>query len=161
MSYYYVYKITFDDGTFYIGSRKSKVPFEMDWKYLGSPKKHRHKWKNAKLKKILVDYYDSLEEARHAETEFILDAWEYCPEKCLNASLPSRKFNRESCVLGGKRAEKKKATIILENPSMNCKLLVYGIRPACRVLKLDYGGVCAVLRGERRHHKGWIASYEH
>jgi hypothetical protein len=56
MSYYYLYLIKFEDGRFYIGSRKSKVPAVDDVKYWGSPGKiNQPLWEMKKEKHILFE----------------------------------------------------------------------------------------------------------
>ena len=73
MSYYYLYLIKFEDGRFYIGSRKSKVPAEEDVNYWGSPGKTiKHLWENKKEKYILFESTDiSIQDLREKEYEMI------------------------------------------------------------------------------------------
>jgi hypothetical protein len=90
MSYYYLYLIKFEDGRFYIGSRKSKVPAEKDVKYWGSPGKiNEHLWEMKKEKHILFESTDiSLQDLRKKEYEFIQSGWnKFGKDKCVNKSL--------------------------------------------------------------------------
>ena len=86
MSYYYLYLIKFEDGRFYIGSRKSKVPANEDVNYWGSPGKiNKHLWEMQKEKHILLESTDiSLQDLRKKEYEMIRKGWE--------------KFGKDNCV---------------------------------------------------------------
>ena len=90
MSYYYLYLIKFEDGRFYIGSRKSKVPAEEDVNYWGSPGKViEHLWEMKKEKHILFESTDiSYKELTDKEKIFIREGWEkFGKEKCVNKNI--------------------------------------------------------------------------
>lgn len=87
MSYYYLYLIKFEDGRFYIGSRKSKVPAEEDINYWGSPGKTiKHLWEMEKEKHILFESTDiSIQNLREKEYRMIQEGWEkFGKDKCIN-----------------------------------------------------------------------------
>ncbi len=87
MSHYYLYLIQFEDGRFYIGSRKSKVPAKDDVKYWGSPGKTiKHLWKMKKVKHILFETTDiSIQDLREKEYKMIQEGWDkFGKDKCIN-----------------------------------------------------------------------------
>lgn len=90
MSYYYLYLIKFEDGRFYIGSRKSKVPAEEDVNYWGSPGKViEHLWEMKKEKHILFESTDiSYKDLIDKEKIFIKEGWvKFGKEKCVNKHI--------------------------------------------------------------------------
>jgi len=87
MNYYYLYLIKFEDSSFYIGSRKSKVPASEDVNYWGSPGKvNKHLWEMKKEKYILFESTNiSLQDLREKEYKLIDAGWKkYGKEKCIN-----------------------------------------------------------------------------
>jgi hypothetical protein len=108
MNYYYLYLIKFEDGQFYIGSRKSKVKPENDTKYWGSPRTFKHLWEDVSLPKTkhILKVCDSFDEMRKLEPKLIKDAWEKFPEFCLNRCA-SPIFHPDVCEKGGKKGGKK------------------------------------------------------
>ena len=87
MIYYYLYIIKFEDGKFYIGSRKSKVPAKDDVKYWGSPGKTiKHLWEMKKEKHVLFESTDiSIQDLREKEYKMIQEGWEkFGKDKCIN-----------------------------------------------------------------------------
>jgi len=87
MNYYYLYLIKFEDGRFYIGSRKSKVPANEDINYWGSPgKNNKPLWERQKEKHLLFESNNiSLKELREKEYEMIRRGWtKFGKEKCIN-----------------------------------------------------------------------------
>ena len=87
MSHYYLYLIQFEDGRFYIGSRKSKVPAEEDVNYWGSPgKTTKHLWEMRKEKHILFESTDiSIQDLREKEYKMIQEGWKkFGKDKCIN-----------------------------------------------------------------------------
>jgi len=108
MNYYYLYLIKFEDGRFYIGSRKSKVKPENDTKYWGSPVTFKHLWEDVSLPKTkhILKVCNSFDEMRKLEPKLIKDAWEKFPEFCLNrCAAPS--MHTEICKKWGKINGKK------------------------------------------------------
>jgi hypothetical protein len=90
MTYYYLYMITFEDGRFYIGSRKSKVPAVEDIHYFGSPGKViEHLWEMKKEKHILFESTDiSYKDLTDKEKVFIREGWKkFGKEKCVNKNV--------------------------------------------------------------------------
>ena len=90
MTYYYLYMITFEDGRFYIGSRKSKVPAVEDIHYFGSPGKViEHLWEMKKEKHILFESTDiSYKDLTDKEKVFIREGWKkFGKDKCINKNI--------------------------------------------------------------------------
>jgi len=82
--------IKFEDGRFYIGSRKSKVPAEDDVNYWGSPGKiNKPFWDLKKEKHILFESTDiSLQDLREKERTLIEAGWKkFGKDKCVNKTL--------------------------------------------------------------------------
>lgn len=84
--YYYVYKIEFETGQFYIGSRTSKVLPERDTGYWGSPITHKHLWEDKTLKKTkhIIKICETDDEKRELEIKLIREAWDKYPNLSLN-----------------------------------------------------------------------------
>ena len=90
MSYYYLYLIKFEDGRFYIGSRKSKVPAVDDVKYWGSPGKiNQPLWEMKKEKHILFERTNiTYKDLTNKEKYFIEQAWKkFGKDKCVNKNV--------------------------------------------------------------------------
>lgn len=88
--YYYLYMIKFEDGRFYIGSRKSKVPAKEDVDYWGSPgKMNKPLWEMKKEKHILFESSDiSYADLTAKETIFIREGWKkFGKDKCINKNV--------------------------------------------------------------------------
>jgi hypothetical protein len=82
--------ITFEDGRFYIGSRKSKVPAVEDIHYFGSPGKViEHLWEMKKEKHILFESTDiSYKDLIDKEKIFIREGWKnFGKDKCINKNV--------------------------------------------------------------------------
>ena len=82
--------ITFEDGRFYIGSRKSKVPAEEDVRYWGSPGKSiKNLWEMKKEKHILFESTDiSYKDLINKEKIFIREGWKnFGKDKCINKNV--------------------------------------------------------------------------
>ena len=107
---FYIYMIKFEDGRFYIGSRKSKVLANEDVNYWGSPVTYKHLWEDASLSKTkhILKVCDSFEEMRDMESKFIKDAWNKYPNLCLNRNAAPA-FPHEICKkaapVGGKKSK--------------------------------------------------------
>ena len=78
--------IKFDDGRFYIGSRKSKQLPEKDTGYWGSPVTFKYLWEDSSLSKIkhILKVCDSHEEMVELEPKYITEAWKKYGDLCLN-----------------------------------------------------------------------------
>lgn len=88
MSYHYTYKITFVDGFYYFGSRKSKVKPEEDV-YWGSPYTHKDKWKTTMFFKEILCVYETYNECSDREVELIKPVYKTDPF-CLNENCRGR-----------------------------------------------------------------------
>jgi len=70
--FYYTYKIEFEDGHYYFGSRKSKVHPDQDTEYVGSPITNKNYWVNP-FKKTILNLFDCGKSMLLAESELIGD----------------------------------------------------------------------------------------
>jgi hypothetical protein len=107
--YYYLYLIKFDDGRYYIGSRKCKCKPEEDTGYMGSPVTFKELWidPNLNKKKYIIREVDSVKELRRIEPKLIKEAWKKDGKNiCLNRHA-SPTFHPEVCSKGGKISGKK------------------------------------------------------
>ncbi len=84
--FYYLYMIKFDDGRFYIGSRKSKQLPEKDTGYWGSPVTFKYLWEDSSLSKTkhILKVCDSHKEMVELEPKYITEAWKKYGDYCLN-----------------------------------------------------------------------------
>ena len=100
----YVYKIEFEDGSWYWGVRLCpKNVFPTEDKYTGSPVTHREKWKE-KFKKSVVKEFEDYAEATAYEIELIRRDWEN--NLCLNENCKGA-VSRVACSKGGQKAAEK------------------------------------------------------
>jgi len=180
MSYYYLYLIKFEDGRFYIGSRKSKVPAEKDVNYWGSPGKViEHLWEMKKEKHILFESTDiSYKDLTDKEKLFIREGWEkYGKEKCVNKNVGGNidpkllsKVAKERYASGKttlanltyeervaiqlKGAETKSVEFRVRDP--NGKIhTAKGIYPFAKKHGLSGSNLWEVVRGRYNSYKGW------
>ena len=124
MSYYYLYLIKFEDGRFYIGSRKSKVSAKDDVKYWGSPGKTiRHLWEMKKEKHILFESTNiSLQNLREKEYEMIKEGWKkFGKDKCINKNANGFDYMDDEVL---KNAGKKTGYLTKKN-----KTGIHGLTP--------------------------------
>jgi general stress protein YciG len=100
--YHYIYKITFNTGQFYIGSRTTNKPPEKDTGYWGSPVTYKHLWEDVNLtkEKIILHVCESVEEKIELERKLIKEAWVQYPNLCLNMHF-STGFHPEICKKNG------------------------------------------------------------
>jgi hypothetical protein len=82
MEYFYTYKISFVDGHYYYGSRKSSVKPEDDI-YWGSPKTHKDKWRTCMFSKTILNVVDNYDRLRLDESKLIGTLYKTDPF-CLN-----------------------------------------------------------------------------
>ena len=168
-SYFYIYQINFSDGTFYIGSRKSKVPPEEDINYWGSPATHKNKWKDQDLIKekiIIKSGFKSYKSMRLFETKLIKVAWKTDKANNLNENCGGY-FSEDACILGAKMGgkignsiNKDRTSLLVQFIDPNGKVHIHrGVHEFCRNNNLDQGNIVSVLKGRRSHHKGWTAKY--
>jgi hypothetical protein len=104
--YYYLYLIKFNDGRYYIGSRKSKCKPEDDTQYMGSPVTYKELWTDSNFTKTkyIIKKVDSMEELRRIEPKLIKEAWKKDgKDKCLNRHA-SPHFHPDVSVKSGKKA---------------------------------------------------------
>jgi hypothetical protein len=90
---HYVYKIKFNTGHFYFGSRSCECLPEQDITYLGSPVTHRKYWELHAPEKIIIRNFETREEACEHENVLIEWSWEVNKNLSLNASISGVKFN--------------------------------------------------------------------
>jgi len=180
MSYYYLYLIKFEDGRFYIGSRKSRVPAKDDVNYWGSPGKViEHLWDMEKEKHILFESTDiSYKELTDKEKIFIRDGWEkFGKDKCVNKNIGGNidtqlisKVSKENYANGRnalanlsyeerianqlKGAKTKSVEFQVRDP--NGKIhTAKGIYPFAKKHGLNGANLWEVVRGRYDSYKGW------
>ena len=161
--YFYTYRIDFSDGTFYIGSRKSKVPPEEDIAYLGSPVTHKDKWYDAsltKIKTIISESYINSHDMREHESELIKESWDDL--FCLNENCGGS-MSIEGCRLGGSKTGKingaKKMKMVEFTSPEGMTFKYKNINEFCVLNNLDRQHILKCLTGKRKYHKGWTAKY--
>lgn len=91
---FYVYKIEFSSGHYYIGRRKMPKEYNdpMDDPYMGSPVTNAHYWEKYEHKKIILDTYSSSDDYTNGEHMHLGDKWK-TDKMCLNASPANNKSN--------------------------------------------------------------------
>jgi len=103
--YYYLYLIKFNDGRYYIGSRKCKCKPEEDVQYMGSPVTFKELWRDPNLskKKYIIKEVNSIEDLRRIEPKLIKEAWKKDgKDLCLNRHAAPY-FHPEVCSRSGKK----------------------------------------------------------
>ena len=180
MIHYYLYLIKFEDGRFYIGSRKSNVPAEEDVNYLGSPGKViEHLWEMKKEKHILFESTDiSYKDLIDKEKIFIKEGWEkFGKEKCVNKNIGGNidpeliskvakenykngiggiaNLTMEQRRLGQRRASVTKS-VEFQVRDPNGKIHTgKGIYPFAKKHGLNGANLWEVVRGRYDSYKGW------
>lgn len=92
--FYYTYRIDFEDGFYYIGSRKSKLPPDRDTRYNGSPVTHKEKWiDGTPFTKTVTGVYENSDMMYKAE-ELLIGELFLTDPLCLNRHNKTR-FNTE------------------------------------------------------------------
>ncbi len=104
--------IKFDDGRFYIGSRKSKQLPEKDTGYWGSPVTFKYLWEDSSLLKTkhILKVCDSHEEMVELEPKYITEAWKKYGDLCLNRAAGPH-IREDVCRKSGLIAVKNKKGI--------------------------------------------------
>lgn len=90
MSYtrHYCYRIDFEDGFVYFGSRTCRCAIADD-SYMGSPKTHAAKWlSDSRRDKTVVSVHATRRLANKAEAKLIRDFWAMNKPLSLNAAIP-------------------------------------------------------------------------
>jgi len=148
---FYIYMIKFEDGRFYIGSRKSKVPANEDVNYWGSPVTYKHLWEDVSLSKTkhILKVCDSFEEMRDMESKFIKDAWNKYPNLCLNRNAAPA-FPHEICKkaapLGGQKSYEMGVGVHAIPKEEHRKMMKeVASRPEIKKMKKVTGKKCAEL----------------
>lgn len=180
MSYYYLYLIKFEDGRFYIGSRKSRVPAKDDVNYWGSPGKLiENLWEMKKEKYILFESTDiSYKDLIDKEKVFIKEGWKkFGKNKCVNkhiggnidpellSKLGKEKFangthhfqkmsREERLARQRKGAVTKSVEFQVRDPTGKIHT-AKGIYPFARKHGLSGANLWAVVRGKNDSYKGW------
>ena len=181
MSYYYIYLIKFEDGRFYIGSRKSKVPAKDDVNYWGSPGKViEHLWEMKKEKHILFESTSiSYKDLTDKEKIFIKEGWEkFGKEKCVNKNIggniepqaiskfakeyyakkknPLANLTPEQRTANALKANQGKKMIEFKVRDPNGKIhTAKGIYPFAKKHGLNGASLWEVVRGRYDSYKGW------
>jgi hypothetical protein len=112
MKYHYVYKIVFNTGQFYIGSRTTYNRPEHDVSYWGSPVTHKHLWEDKTLhkEKYIIKVCKDIEEKRELEIKLIEESRKKFPNLSLNKGN-SKGCPTEKCSEVGKLSYQNKTGI--------------------------------------------------
>jgi hypothetical protein len=157
-NFYYLYIIRFGDGRYYIGSRGCDCRPEDDMEYTGSPITFKHLWTDPNLtkKKYIIKEFSSYDVVRRLETVLIEAAWKRDGKDiCVNRNSAPR-FHPEICRLN---AEKKAKEFVLVSPTGEV-IRAKNMHNFGRVYDLDWRHIQKVLKGQRKHHKGWTKYVE-
>jgi len=100
---FYTYKITFEDGYYYYGVRKTKELDPAEDAYFGTPITFKEKWKETPFTKEVLQVFDHWEEAAKAEIDLIRPRYKTDP-KCLNRNCGGS-IHPDLCKEGGKRKD--------------------------------------------------------
>jgi hypothetical protein len=141
--YYYLYLIKFNDGRYYIGSRKCECKPEEDTGYMGSPVTFKELWADSNLSKTkyILREVHSVEELKRIEPKLIKEAWKRDgKDVCLNRHA-SPTFHPDVCVKGGKIGGKISGKKALE--------LRIGIHAQTPEQKIEYGKIGGKIIAER------------
>lgn len=163
MNYNYVYKITFETGHVYYGSRSCKC-LPTDDTYLGSPYTHKNYWNDyTPNKEIVAVDFCTREDANSFENFCIELQWLKNKDLSLNASINGltfnnfgRKFSQEHCV---RISESKGKPFYLVSPEGKV-FEGTNLSKFARDNNIESSGLCKVFQGKVFHHNGWTASIE-
>ena len=100
---FYSYQILFDDGCYYYGVRKSPCSNPEKDPYVGSPVTFKEKWKQEPFEKIILNVFDTWEEAIQAEIKLIEPVYK-SDEKCLNRNC-NKAVHPDLCKIGGSKKD--------------------------------------------------------
>ncbi len=101
----YVYRISFEDGSWYWGSRICPAGvLPEDDRYTGSPVTHKAKWTTDPFTKEIIEVFSEHAEASAFECSLIVE--DMGKDLCLNENAAGR-FSLEACSIGGKKAAEK------------------------------------------------------
>ena len=100
---YYTYRITFEDGCYYYGVRKSPEGDPFKDPYVGSPVTFKEKWTHESFTKEVLDIFDTWEEASTSEAALIRKVYKKDP-KCLNRNC-SGAIHPDLCKVGGSKKD--------------------------------------------------------
>lgn len=92
--HHYVYKIEFETGHVYYGSRTCSCLPDNDTSYLGSPITYKKHWEEFTPTKVILREFGTREEANEYENVLIEWAWSVNKSLSLNATIQGIKFNK-------------------------------------------------------------------
>ncbi len=136
--FYYTYKISFDDNTYYYGSRGCKRLPEFDTKYLSSSIYVKTKISEGILfRKDIVAVFDTRDKAYDAEYQVISEHIKFV--KCMNKTLPNKaspsgKTNRVAIVFPDTGKQMKVPKYKLEE-YIDLGAIQYILPPQCMISK--------------------------
>lgn len=151
-TYHYVYKIEFETGHVYFGSRSCKCKPADDVKYLGSPRKHKSHWETFVPTKVILREFDTREEANEYENVLIEWVWSVNQPLSLNANIGGVKFCTQ-----GETADYKAKPFTVVSPQGE---IISGrnLFQFCKEHNLESSNLSHVIKGELLHSKGWTAN---
>lgn len=161
---HYVYKITFETGHIYYGSRSCNCLPEEDISYLGSPVVFKDFWVNNTPTKIILKTFDTRLEANEAENFLINWQW--------NSTDEGRKYSLNGCIMGvsfsmlGVKTSEKQKRVTRERTQKPYYLVSpegevfegINLTEFCKEQNLKRTNLVSVMKGNKFHYKGWTKS---
>jgi hypothetical protein len=161
--HHYVYKIEFETGHFYFGSRSSECEPEQD-SYLGSPVTHKTHWEQHDPKKTVLMKLDTREEASEYENVLIEWGWDVCKNLSLNAcnyGVAGPKYNPRGRKRTTESIEKFRSSIsrpfTIVSPTGEV-IVGRNLHQFCKDNNLHSSPTYQLLKGNFLHLCGWTAS---
>jgi hypothetical protein len=156
---HYVYKIQFETGHVYFGSRSCKCEPEDDVEYLGSPATYKNHWEQFVPTKIILRKFDTRKEANAYENILIEWAWSINKSLSLNASILGVTFSTQGKIWTEKERNNKAKSFYIVSPG---GIVFEGLNLVkfCEENNLSKAHTHRVVKGEELQHKGWTASIE-
>lgn len=157
--YHYCYKIEFETGHVYFGSRSCKCKPEDDVKYLGSPKTHKTHWEAFEPVKVILREFDTRKEACEYENVLIEWAWSVNKSLSLNANIQGVKFCTKGATQSEETVLKKSKPYKFWNPAGE---IVEGInlQKFCRDNNLIQANMLKLLKNKTFNCFGYTNSRE-
>lgn len=167
--YHYTYKIEFETGHVYFGSRSCEC-LPRDDSYLGSPVTYKAHWKKFTPTKVILRTFDTRQEACEYENVLIEWCWSVNRSLSLNATIGGTKFSKLGVPHSQKTIElmKIKARLKADNEGKEFEIIspegiavkVKGLARFCRENNTTQAAILSLLKGKVQHHKGWTSTWE-
>lgn len=154
--YHYTYKIEFETGHLYFGSRSCRCLPEAD-SYLGSPCTHKNYWSEYTPIKKILSLHKTREEANEYENILIEWSWSVNKSLSLNGSINGIKFHNVGRVFSEEFRQKISKHYYLVSPEgVVCEGV--NLSEFARQQNLNRSNLVHVTQGKRLHDNGWTAN---